>query len=365
MENIVFPMSAKDFTPELLSRTIAKRFPGAGVLSFDIVETKSHGEGMASTASRAVLDLKYTQGSPNHLPTRVVVKISRDELPPHALYSNEVNFYERIRPELEMETPLGLGGSFDPKTAAFGQILEDLRLRDAQIMNVLIEHDLSQVRALLDTLATLHGHFWNSPRFAKDLSWVESHVSGDLSEVFNNPDKIPRRTKAEVQAVQFKREMVQRLGVTVDDLCVQTQRVWRHQATLAQTLVHGDTHVGNTYQVPGRAGLLDWQLMVRGYFIHDVSYYLATSLSVEARRRHERDLLAYYLDKLRQAGAKDAPDFDTAWLEYRRGGAWNVYIGWLLCPVVNYGWEITVMSNLRVMTAYEDLETAKAIAGLP
>jgi hypothetical protein len=29
--------------------------------------------------------------------------------------------------------------------------------------------------------------------------------------------------------------------------------------------------------------------------------------------------------------------------------------------VVNYGWEVTVMAHLRMMTAYEDLETGKSI----
>jgi hypothetical protein len=365
MEDIIFPMEPKEFTPEFLSKVIARQFPGSGVESLHIVESKAYGDGMASTAGRVVFDLKYKQGSSNELPPRVVVKISRDKLPPHALYSNEVNFYERIRPGLDIETPQGLGGAFDKKTAAFGLMLGDLRLRDAQIMNVLIPHSLDQVRAVLDTLAKLHGKFWRSPRFETDLAWLETHISGDICEMFNNPEKLPKRIKQMTLAEPFKKEMVQRLGVTLDDLLKQTQRVQHHQATLPQTIVHGDMHVGNTYQVGKFGGLLDWQLMVRGYFMHDVSYYIVTSLSVEDRRRHERDLLAYYLDKLKEAGASDPPDFDTAWLEYRRAAVWNVYIGWLTCPVPNYGWEICLMSHLRVMTAYEDLESAKLIAGLP
>jgi hypothetical protein len=43
---------------------------------------------------------------------------------------------------------------------------------------------------------------------------------------------------------------------------------------------------------------------------------------------------------------------------------WCVYIGWLTTPVVNYGWEVCVMAHLRVMTAYEDLETSRAVAAL-
>ena len=69
-------------------------------------------------------------------------------------------------------------------------------------------------------------------------------------------------------------------------------------------------------------------------------------------------------EQLRAHGLAEPPDLDTLWLEYRRAMVWGVYIGWLTTPVINYGWEITVMNHLRIMTAYEDLETAKAIAEL-
>jgi hypothetical protein len=111
--------------------------------------------------------------------------------------------------------------------------------------------------------------------------------------------------------------------------------------------------------------LVDWQLSVRGFCMHDVTYLLATGLSVEQRRRHERELLAYYLDSLRAAGVERPPDPHAAFLEYRRAVAWCVYVGWLTTPIENYGWEITVMNHVRLLTAYRDLETAAAIASLP
>ena len=36
---------------------------------------------------------------------------------------------------------------------------------------------------------------------------------------------------------------------------------------------------------------------------------------------------------------------------------WGLYIGWLITPVVNYGWEINVMNHIRLASAFEDLET--------
>jgi hypothetical protein len=59
-----------------------------------------------------------------------------------------------------------------------------------------------------------------------------------------------------------------------------------------------------------------------------VSYTVATGLAVADRRDWERDLLAFYLERLAAAGG-DPPEFDAAWLAYRQQMLWP-YFGWLL-----------------------------------
>ena len=207
----------------------------------------------------------------------------------------------------------------------------------------------------------LHAAFWDSPRFRGDLGWVETHLSGDVARMMN--DLAPAYIQHEIDTVPHKREIVQRLRTTGPELLAGVQALQRHQARLPQTLLHGDSHLGNTYLLPGsRGGLLDWQLSVRGYCLHDVSYLIATSLPIEWRRRHERDLLTRYLERLRERGVRRPPGFEEAWREYGRAMIWGLYIGWLTTPIVNYGWEINVMNHLRLMTAYEDLDTARLVA---
>src|SRR3546814_14524951 len=82
-------------------------------------------------------------------------------------YANEVAFYRRIRPELELEAPQTLGGDFDPESTNFALVLENLTARDARFPNVTQKITTDNVRALLDTLASLHARFWQSPRFEK------------------------------------------------------------------------------------------------------------------------------------------------------------------------------------------------------
>jgi aminoglycoside/choline kinase family phosphotransferase len=359
-----YPLTVEGWTPGLLTELLRQQRPEVEVTAVNVVERNLYGEGMVSTAARITLDLDYA--APTDLPQRVMVKIAQTVLAAQPLYENEVAFYTKLRPELDVEAPRAFGGGFDPESGTFALVMEDLRQRGVRFPNVTMDVPLESIRDLIDTLARLHARYWQSPRFAVDLNWVQTHMAGSLHHMFHNPAYVPANIAERVQTEQFKREMVQRLGLSVDQLYDGFRAVQAHQATLPQTIVHGDTHIGNTFLLPdGRGGLLDWQLCVRGYCLHDVGYLIATGLTVQDRRQNERDLLDHYLDRLKAHGVADAPSREQVWTEYRRAAVWNVYIGWLTTPTVNYGWEISVMAHLRVMTAFEDLETAKLLASMP
>lgn len=44
--------------------------------------------------------------------------------------------------------------------------------------------------------------------------------------------------------------------------------------------------------------------------------------------------------------------------------AWCFYIGWLTTPLQNYGWEINVANQIRIATAYRDLDSRTALEAL-
>jgi hypothetical protein len=368
-----FPTGPEGLTLELLNGVVQAQTPGAALAGFRVVDSHLWGSGEASSAGRVDIEVDYAPASPAGLPRRLVAKIARvdpDDTPSRrasrgGLYANEVDVYTRFDPARIVEAPRVLGGAYDPASHHFLLLLEDLRERGVTFANVTVPTSLERMRSLLSQLARLHARYWNSPELSGSLGWMEHHTRGRLYDMFNTPDNAPAAIAWLVETVQFKSEMVQRLGQTADSLFAQFQRVQRHQAQLPQTVCHGDTHIGNTYILPDDAGgLIDWQLASQGHGAHDVSYLLGSGLSVAERRRHERDLLAFYREQLREHGVAAPPDPETLWLEYRRAMVWGVYIGWLTTPVINYGWEITVMNHLRMMTAYEDLETAKAIAQL-
>ena len=361
-----FTSRAEELDLELLRAVIRTRHPEVTLLGFDLLDSRRRGEQMVSTSARAMLRLRFAEGAAGagagDIPERVVCKLALGaDSVMAAFYENEVNVYSRLRPELLVEAPRSLGALYDPKSAQFVLMLEDLGQRGARFPNVTQDVPLSAIEALLDTLATLHAGHWESARFSTDLAWLETHLEGRVAHLMN--ELAPPLIQQEIDTQAFKRELVQRLRSTGPELLAAVRHLQRHQAGLPQTLLHGDAHLGNTYLLPqGGAGLLDWQLCVRGYCMHDVSYLIATGLPIALRRENERRLLSHYRERLLALGVETPPSAEQIWTEYRRAMVWGVYIGWLTTPVVNYGWEINVVNHLRLTTAYEDLGTARLVA---
>jgi len=350
---------------------IQDNYPTANVKSFKVVDTKGYGDPGASTSARARLDLEYGTGSPP-LPTRVVVKISFDPTKQssspwyrqmHAMFENEVNFYNRIRPEVGIEAPLALGGRVDPETKRYALILEDLCTRGAHFYAMTEDVSVEDVQHLLDTHARLHARYWNSPRFKSDLSWIETHLEGNVEALMHGGFRTG--LLAELNRHRFKRELLEQLRITEKELFEGMCAVKRHQATMPQTLLHGDSHIGNTYRLPdGGAGLYDWQIFVRGFASHDISYLIVTGLSIELRRKNERMLLAFYRERLLAYGVVDPPDLETMWYEHRLAMDWALCVGWLAGRSNSYGWELMVLALQRVATAFNDHETRRLVAEL-
>lgn len=361
-EEVVFPTDLARLTPAVVGAALADRAPEVVVDRVEVVSASHAGDGAASTADRVVVDLTYAPGTGGDLPRRMVLKtMLASPRAPQEMYETEVRFYRDIRDDLDIEAPRVFASQFDPPSGRFGLLLEDLTARGARFPSALDPVTLTEVRSILGHLASLHARFWDSPRFTADLSWVPTPVSGGMFGVFDTigleliEDQVARHP--------FKAELIAPLGRTVAEMWDPLWQVQQRHAVAPTTLLHGDPHVGNTYLLPGgRGGLLDWQLVVRGSWAHDVTYILVTALETDVRRVHERDLLAEYLDRLGSAGVEAVPTLAEAVDEYRAAALWGLVIGWLICPPANYGVEITTANLARLVAAVDDLETFAAIA---
>lgn len=361
---IHIPAEAAQFDQHVMQQLIRTKHPDATVLHTTVIDSamKSDDEQQVSSACRVGVEVEYGHGGPERLPPRLIVKIARPDFGDLPLYANEVSAYMRLGDELPVTSPQCIGGHHDGASGTFGLVLEDLRSDGVRFESVQSPTAVGDLEELLDQLARLHAAYWKSPRFDDELDWVQPHTSGPIHDMFTDPNLIPALAKYEVATQQFKREFVEFVDETPDSLFAKVEVARRHQATLEQTLLHGDCHIGNTYRnADGSRGLLDWQLLARGYCMHDVAYIIITGLSVEARRVHERHLVNYYRGRLSEAGVLTAPTSGQLFDEYRIAVAWCFYIGWLTTPLDNYGWEISVGNHIRLATAYRDLDTKAAI----
>jgi hypothetical protein len=361
MPTLEFPKHSRALTPELLTRVLSERNPGVEVVDLRVVEEAHCDTGSASTAARAVLELDFAAGRDAGLPARVVLKtILVRRGAPGSLYRNEVRFYRDLRPELAIETPRCFASAFDERSDSFGVVMEDLRLRDARFPDAIGAMSRAQSENALEQLAALHARYWCSPRFGEELAWLWTPVSGGFHEFLAGAGAA--FIEHLISQSDYKQGLFDRLGRRFEDVW---DHLWKTQALHASeptTLLHGDSHFGNTYLLPGdRVGLLDWQLMGRGRWSLDVSYLLATALDIESRRSLERELLAHYLERLRAGGVADPPDPDAAWLAYRQSAIWGFVLGWLICPTRNYGEEILRANLDRLTAALEDLDTFAAL----
>lgn len=364
------PATPEEISRDFIDELVKELRPGIDVDSVAVTEVKNYGDAdtsaSVSTSIQVRMEVGFRGDGAQHLPTRLLAKMSipedadcaNPELGP--LIDNEINFYRRLRPELAIETPLGLGGRRDAASGRYVLLMEDIMVRNPHINAMTDPDDVSAVEAILQTYAELHAAYWNSPRFSADLAWLEGQTQGSMEDMFDH--SIRQHVINELAREKYKAEFVAETGMTEAELYFGEKALKRHFATLPPTVLHGDGHFNNTYLLPdGRGGLFDWQVCCRGFAMFDTSYLIQSALSVESRRKHERDLVAFYVDRLKFNGVKELPSLETFWTEYRRMALHSFYLGWLTAPRENYGLEVCVIGNHRTKAAFQDLETAKLI----
>jgi Phosphotransferase enzyme family len=188
--------------------------------------------------------------------------------------------------ELPVEHPEFYAGAVDRRRLAAVVVMEDVTGRGARPNSAVRPLTLDQVASGLRELAALHAAYWRRP------------LPG-----FVRPWRVGRPWAAVAWAgLVHARRKLRRLGQPLDVELVDVEHGFRGWAALArrgpQTLLHGDPHPGNTYATDTGTGFYDWQLVRAGCWVHDVGYFIVSSLTVADRRAHERDLLDGYLDAL-------------------------------------------------------------------
>jgi hypothetical protein len=223
----------------------------------------------------------------------------------------EVGFYRDAAPHVPLVAPRCLDARGAART--FSLVLDDLVTSEATTGHLGDEASIGMVEQALATLARVHGTFWQDERLGADgWAWCRSFVPAAEASigwlVAPALSALGRRRAGR----WFPEDLRSGLAGYARERTPARRRLDRG----ARTLVHHDCHPGNLAQFPdGRVVLFDWQLVRAGPWASDVAYLLATSLSTDQRRAHERRLLERYLDALAVMGGRP-PIASEAWRSY-------------------------------------------------
>jgi hypothetical protein len=317
------PTSPAHFSPQWLTAALGGGVPGAAVTDF----YSPHGD--SGTSTRFSLKIQWNErGERAGLPADVFVKTTnswqqRLVLGLTGMVKGEPLFYSRFRRDLDIEAPQGYYGAYDEKSWRSIAIMEDIAAtRGAQFLSPVQPASRAGMENLLADLATMHGRLWARPELA---------ASG-LRDSFNligwSDSLVNLRRRSHVGVERAAAVVPAEIAGRTDAIYEANFRTLERDRAMASTLLHGDGHAAQRFRTAqGREGLADWQVVHRGHWAWDVAYTMNSALSVEDRRAWDRELVAFYIDRLGAAGGP-ALDFKDAWLDYRRH-CFYPYIAWI------------------------------------
>jgi hypothetical protein len=341
-----FPRRIDGLTPSALSAIIGRQVDSVTVL-----------DDAAGTSSRARLAL-----TGDDVPASVFVKMSAatagirmlGELA--ALGETEVRFYRELAPELGTGIPRSYGSAFDSATGRFVIVLEDMSASPCEFPDTLHPLSTDKMAQVVEVLAGLHGTFWGrlpqKPGGSGRFGWLVAPSADPANLVTptvmsTSARRLDGSTAMPVRAGRYIWENFSAVTATID--------------SGPHTVLHGDSHPGNTFFRNGGAGLLDWQVVRRGHPSRDLAYAIVLGTPVDTRGAVERDLLDTYRTALAAHGGPQL-DRDDLWTRYRQAVAHPYLSALATAGLGGMQSENVALEGLRrAVMALEELQTVAAL----
>ncbi|MCU1466156.1 MAG: hypothetical protein JWM72_2084 [Actinomycetia bacterium] len=298
----MLPLDLADLTPEWFSSALQR-----DVATVTIVDRSSGTTGrahVALTGDASVPPTVFVKLAPFDEGQRVFVASV-------GMGVAEARFYRDLAPEIPVRIPEVWFAATDAESDGYVMVLEDLVASGCRFPHPKDDDIAWRARDIVEHMAALHAHFWESPRFddGGDLAWLA-----------------PKGTGAAGGGATFVKMAVENLGSQLPDEFHRLADIYlaRNDDIVAlwnagpRTFVHGDPHMGNLFvDTPNgnRTGFLDWAMIGRSPGLRDVAYVLCNSIPAAVRAADERDWVDRYCSLLAEAGVDLDPG--TAWEQYR------------------------------------------------
>lgn len=296
-------MNIEDLTTTWLSEALGTQV--------DELTSVPVGTGQIGTCYR--LTLQSSAGG-SDVPTTMLAKLPAPDPGARELlanvYRSEMRFYDLIAPTVDVRVPATYYAEMSPDSGDFTLLMEDLSPREQG--DQLAGCSVAQAADSVVNLAGLHGPRWCDPTLLEiDTLSVNDSESIELLLAMWDPT-----------ADLF----LDRLGALVPDEDAATIRAcgdvierWLLARSHRYGLVHGDYRLDNLLFPPdGSDGVVavDFQTLSLALPARDLAYFLGTSLSVDDRRTHERELVAAYHRALTSYGVQGY-SLEDCWDDYR------------------------------------------------
>lgn len=345
------PRTAAEIDAEWLQTALAARHPGTRVAAVELLEQHE------ATNSHARLRVRYAAAST--LPDTMFCKLlpgdpaRRRAIAETGMGPREVQFYAQLATQLDMRVPEVYVAEHEAMDGAFLLLMEDLVARGCGVSDGTVGVTPDAAAGALEDLASLHVRFEDPARRAADAGWVTPPKHSDYGQVLLRRALAEHRQRLSPRFAELAELYIEN-GEALHD-------IWQRGP---QTVIHGDTHIGNLFDDAGRTGFLDWGIVNLSTPLRDVSYFLTMALDIEDRRQHERDLWRHYLG-VRRASGLTPISFEDAWRDHRIHAAYCVPA---CCQIVVFPPGISERRRVfseaflaRAEAALEDLEPRAAL----
>jgi aminoglycoside phosphotransferase (APT) family kinase protein len=310
---LAVPLDVADLTAEWFTSVLEGHARGTVVERVAVLDAHS------GTTGRVRVALSFGR-EPTDLPQTVFVKLApfdarqREFVRRTGLGVAEARLYATLGAELPVRVPRVWHADVSPD-GAYVMVLEDLVASGCSFPRPSDPEVVERTRTTVTSLARLHARFWETPRFATDLSWVPERAGFGAEG--------GKRAAAATAAGAFVRRALDRFG---DDMPPAFRRIGmlyvERTAEILdlwdegeRTLIHGDPHMGNLFVDREEVGFFDWAMVSRSPGMRDVAYFCCNSIPPEVRRAEERELVRRYCGALGSEGVDLA--FDVAFEQYR------------------------------------------------
>lgn len=276
-------------------------------------------------------------------------------------YEQETLSYREVLPRFPVHAPICFYAGSGPGSVASAIIMEDLCPRAPRFCHASRPLAPNEAGAFIDAIAAMHARAWNSP-ILSDGSWAWPRQATDLSASLGSYFNALQAPPSWARYIALPRgQAISTIFHDRERFMASYHLMLERQSRHDQTILIGDCHLGNLFiEQDGTPGFLDFQCRVASW-AQELSYFIGAGLDMDVRRAVERDLVARYLDRLREGGVAP-PSFDDAWSAYCEAMLFGLFV-WITNGEHFQTEAVNTANAARLAAAARDLDTLERLAG--